>query len=516
MRSFTRNGVFSALIRNVMLSMGFVLALAALGQAEPVYIYGLHDPGGESNMGSSKGWIVFTEAIGRDPNNLTGKNYTSYSNQGYGVIVRINHGYYNTGTLPAEAYYDDFATRCANYVKASPGVDYWIIGNETNLNVEWPGYTGTSGTGEPITVARYVSCYNKCYTQIKAVAPTAKLCPSPTGVWAPPLPTYNIPGFIQYWTDTLNGIGASKIDGLPIHAYTHGADVAFVTSETKMGGSVYPNIYYHFRVYKNYMAAIPASMKTKPVFITECDQNTESADNSTPYRNAWLDVNNGWVRAIYDEINTWNDNNAQKIRCVALYRWPSTPDGAYNFGIQNRPLVIQDFQQACAKGYKWVRAPQAPTGLNADAGVHQVTLSWAAMDDATSYNIRRQPVNDSSAPFVTVGTSTTNSFVDTSITAFIGYFYVVSAVNPYGESVNSSSTYGWATVGPDINFDSFVDDTDLAYLMQCALGPGIPVAPNCLNADFNGDGAVDQEDFAIFQRCRFSYDSWYSDPTCDQ
>ena len=48
------------------------------------FIFGIHEPGGERYMLESghPGWIVFTEGIGCDPNDVSGGNYTPYSGQG--------------------------------------------------------------------------------------------------------------------------------------------------------------------------------------------------------------------------------------------------------------------------------------------------------------------------------------------------------------------------------------------------------------------------------------------------
>ena len=71
---------------------------------DSVYLYGLHDPGGERVMLDLDvpGWIVFTEELGFDPNNTQGKNFSQYSDKGLGVLVRLNAGYAGTGTLPFE------------------------------------------------------------------------------------------------------------------------------------------------------------------------------------------------------------------------------------------------------------------------------------------------------------------------------------------------------------------------------------------------------------------------------
>nr|HMN29247.1 hypothetical protein [Caldilineaceae bacterium] len=104
------------------------------------YIFGLHEPGGEQLMieAGRPGWVLFTEAVGRDPNDYSGKDFSPWSNRNLGVICRINHGYYPAGTIPNSAFYADFARRCANYVANSPGCKIWIIGNEMNYEIERP------------------------------------------------------------------------------------------------------------------------------------------------------------------------------------------------------------------------------------------------------------------------------------------------------------------------------------------------------------------------------------------
>lgn len=318
-----------------------VFSFAATVAADPAYIYGMHEPGGEGDMSSmgTKGWILFTCGIGHNPSDYSGTDFTSYTNNGYGCIVRLNNGYGYDGTLPYQSQYQNFAQRCANFVNASPGAHIWIIGNEVNLACEWPGNNnGDPATGEPITVARYVDCYNRCYNAITALAGHSgdQIIPAPIGTYGPPLPAQGIDAFDDYFVNQLNNIGASKIGAIALHAYTHGTDPNLVFSEALMG-SPYQDIHYNFRVYKDYMNRVPAGMTSKPVYLTETDQCQ-----------AWADTNSGWVKNVYSEINSWNSTH-QKIRCVCLYRWPS----ADIFEINDKPNVRQDWRDAMAYGYTW-------------------------------------------------------------------------------------------------------------------------------------------------------------------
>lgn len=80
-------------------------------------------------------------------------------------------------------------------------------------------------------------------------------------------------------------------------------------------------------------------------------------------------------------------------------------------------------------------APATPTGLAATAGNTQVSLTWNATSGATSYHVKRSIASGAETQ---ISAPTSNSFTDTGLTNGTKYFYVVSAMNAGGESVNSS------------------------------------------------------------------------------
>lgn len=87
-------------------------------------------------------------------------------------------------------------------------------------------------------------------------------------------------------------------------------------------------------------------------------------------------------------------------------------------------------------------SPSALSSLSASGGNAAVTLSWPASSGATSYHVKRSTT--SGGPYAVVGSPTTTTYVDPSLTPGTTYYYVVSAVNKVsmidgnGESANSS------------------------------------------------------------------------------
>jgi N-acetyl-anhydromuramyl-L-alanine amidase AmpD len=351
---------------------------------DSLYIYGFHDPGGEQIMldAGVPGWVLVTEAIGADPNNRAGVDYRRFSDRDLGVIVRLNNGYNPGGTLPYERDYGNFARRCANFVAASPGAHLWIIGNEPNHPIEWPGAQWNWGPGWPapvrpdtrgeeITPARYASAYRQCRNAIKALPghgddQVLVAGPAPWNI----LLTYpaNPNGdWVKYLTDTLAAIGAGNLDGITLHTYTHGASPALITSEEKMSDPRFTNRRFHFRAYMDFMAAIPSAMRGLPVYITETNQGDQ----------AWENNNTGWVRAAYGEIDRWNRTNAQKIRNLLLYRWPQVPGDRW--GIEGKAGVIEDFRGALAARYQWPVGEDVWTAL--ERRVAELEAAAAALAD---------------------------------------------------------------------------------------------------------------------------------------
>ena len=337
------------------------------------------------------GWILFSEVLGHDPADLSGVDYSSYSNQGLGIIVRLNHGYEPDGTIPHSSQYEAFARRVANFVGTSRGARIWIIGNEMNYAAERPGIKidwsrhasqrggppaeadptrrglavrfnalpdhsrslrSTRGAiispGEVITPELYARCYRLCRDAVHrlpgheddlvlvgAVAPwnTQTIYPgNPNGDW------------VQYFHDILAVLGVDNCDGFALHAYTHGSDPSLLASQARMAPP-FQSRHQHFRAYTDFLGAVPAEMRQLPAVIAEAGQ-----------AQPWVNQNAGWVQALYTEVDGWNRQAAnQQVRAAILYRWPVL-DRWY---IDGKQEVIDDFRRALTNDYRW-RGAAAP------------------------------------------------------------------------------------------------------------------------------------------------------------
>jgi beta-xylosidase len=115
----------------------------------------------------------------------------------------------------------------------------------------------------------------------------------------------------------------------------------------------------------------------------------------------------------------------------------------------NSSLATATFDNVTAPNWQAVSPPATPTGLVATAiSTNQISLTWNAFTNAASYNVKRSLTNGGPYTVIASGVTATD-YADAGLSAGTTYYYVVSAVNTNGESLNSAQAS--ATTPPLLN-----------------------------------------------------------------
>ena len=281
------------------------------------YLHGLHlasvlDPYQNDRAldGDHPGLRVFTEAIGTNIAQPM-RDYRPWSVPGHTVIARLNHGYAPAGTYPERARHPQFASACVAAIRASFGCHIWIVGNEPNKASERP-------PGEdirPEDVARLAAAVRESAHTEPGHSEDVILLPGPapwnteTGDW------------LTYLEAMIVGAqDRDAFDGVALHAYTHGADPALITSDRTMDPP-YEDRYYEWRALYQQILRIPDDVI---LYVTEANPGAD------PNNKPWPEHDTGWIGEMYvdaDEANVYGPRS-HTIRGVALYRYPAVDDWA--------------------------------------------------------------------------------------------------------------------------------------------------------------------------------------------
>jgi len=460
------------------------LALASTGfAAESPYLYGIHDADPapteflnrvKSGTSGTGGWVTATVAVGANTNDFGGADFSALGNAGHTVICRINYGYFPDGSIPVSSQYDAFAVRCRNFVANTTGCAIWLIGNESNLNAEWP-LDSTNGRFNYVSPDDYAVCFRKVYNAIKSTRPNDRVMPQALAPWGGPYGgTSNLNGsgypadgmplnWVTYLNQMLTAIAASgPLDGIPLHVGSRGyayADI-YSTNRINAGGQ---DLYWSFFVYKDWINyGIPPSLYNLPLYVTECNGLYYWKGGGPPGEDLTKHYEAGWMQEILAELNRHNQfaatNGRPIFRCVNFYRWCAYCDGWNLDGADNpyKAQILADLDASVAQLYRWptnvvsTNPPAAPTGLTASVGNGRVALTWDATAFATTYKVKRSTLDG--GPYSVIASNiavTTHN--DMSFTPGTPYYYRVSAVNNAGESADSDQVSATPTNGlPDV------------------------------------------------------------------
>lgn len=346
---------------------------------ENPWIYGIHDqePIPEEYLNHIKstvpgGWITATMAVGHDPNDQTGFDFSWFADRGVTVICRLNNGYFPNGTIPVPSEYANFAQRCANFVRNSKGCEIWIIGNELNIAGEWPVVDNHAAYVSP---SSYASCYRQVYSAIKAVSPVHRVLPQPLAPFSGPFSSGYVGPYTHdanplCWVDWMNQMltqikASGSVDGIALHVYSRGYSPSDVRSTYQRYISN-KNLYWSFFCYKDWINyGIPSDLYHLPIYITECNgyYYWKGGHPENPDKH----YEPGFMQAVYEEINRYNQEEAATqgkpvIRCVNMYRWAPHFDHWNIDGSTNpyKAQILSDLDEAVAAEYAWPGANLIP------------------------------------------------------------------------------------------------------------------------------------------------------------
>jgi len=134
--------------------------------------------------------------------------------------------------------------------------------------------------------------------------------------------------------------------------------------------------------------------------------------------------------------------------------------------------------------------PGAPTALSLRLTYLEINLSWAAGFGATGYQVKRATI--SGGPYTIVATPSGTGWLDSGLAYGTTYYYVISAVNGYGESVDSAeAALTTSPAGGSAYQNAALADHPVGYWpLDLSSDTNTDATGNLLAGDYSGHGNV--------------------------
>jgi hypothetical protein len=205
---------------------------------------------------------------------------------------------------------------------------------------------------------------------------------------------------------------------------------------------------------------VPGDENSYSIFQIHTGDAQSAAFGSTTFMAFWFTSNGGSVHdysgatLATNLANKWfqlNFDHNVVTRTIRVWIdkklvWTQQDNGAGDFYIKDGvyeqshgPTLRMD--TAITNILMWTSSgtnpPAGPIGLTVTVTNAQVKLAWNDSVSATTYNVKRSPAL--AGPFTNILTTTAaTNYTDNNVSAGSTNYYVVSAVNSFGESTNSS------------------------------------------------------------------------------
>ena len=277
----------------------------------------------------------------------------------------------------------------------SAGVDAeWVqVGNEISCGMLWPdGFT----CGVTNNLTNLVSLINSGYAAVKAVNPLTRVI----------IHLNNGQSNYRWWFDPAVSLGVHfDVVGLSLYPATQTNWISDTTA-----------------AFANMIDV--AARYGKEVIIAETGMDATAAQAC---QNMLVDLMN-------------KTRSVPGNKGLGVFYWE--PEAYAYWGqtawySNGRPTVAMD-----AFAFEPNRPPGSPA-LSISNPPATVFLNWTVPVGATAYKVKRALT--SGGPCVVIGSQTATAFGDTNVLNDTSYYYVVSALNAFGESVNSSAAVGFYT-----------------------------------------------------------------------
>jgi lysophospholipase L1-like esterase/fibronectin type 3 domain-containing protein len=247
--------------------------------------------------------------------------------------------------------------------------------------------------------------------------------------------TYNI-----YWSTTA---GALKTTGTKISAVTSPYYQTGLNNGTTYYYVVTAANQYGESAESSEVSASPSQiappLPPKEVVVFGFDRKAiirwtavEAEDASTSHNIYWsiyAGVTKGSGTKIADAVSPYTHNGLSN---GTTYYYVVTGVNQYGEGI-----VSQEVSATPDQG----NTPSVPTGVTAVAGDRDATISWNAVDNATTYNIYWSTSQDVSSQNGTKLANVKSPYSHSGLTQGKTYYYVVTAANGFGESGDSERSF---------------------------------------------------------------------------
>ncbi|MEW5718249.1 MAG: DUF362 domain-containing protein, partial [Chloroflexota bacterium] len=170
-----------------------------------------------------------------------------------------------------------------------------------------------------------------------------------------------------------------------LHCYTQDYVAAQITSEEMMQPP-FTDRHFRFRMYRDFMNALPGQFRLLPVLITETNPIA-----------GWQKENIGWLQTAYREINDWNTvATNQAIQALVLFRWKKLDDHP-EWSIQENAPLAEDLRVALDADYRTRQPNSVATGIT------QVSFSPTNLAAGGLLQVSITVKNNGDAPLPTQG-----------------------------------------------------------------------------------------------------------------